>query len=104
MAEAPPPPLHIPAAPIVLLFFFNVFKSVTRIRAPEQPRGCPNETAPPLTLTFSISIPNFLILAIPTTEKASLSSQKSTESLFKFALFRAFSNALVGVVVNHFGS
>lgn len=28
-------------------------KSVTKIRAPLHPRGCPNETAPPCTLTFS---------------------------------------------------
>jgi hypothetical protein len=28
---------------------------VTTIRAPEHPRGCPNETAPPLTFTLSLS-------------------------------------------------
>lgn len=31
----------------------NTPKRVTKIRAPLQPRGCPNDTAPPWTLTFS---------------------------------------------------
>ena len=45
------------------------------IRAPEQPSGCPNETAPPFTLTLFISRFNILALAKPTTEKASLNSK-----------------------------
>jgi len=48
---------------------------VTTILAPEQPRGCPNETAPPLTLTLSFDKPNIFALAKPTTEKASLNSK-----------------------------
>ena len=46
-ADAPPPPLHMAAAPKVLFFTLRAFKRVTTIRAPEQPNGCPNETAPP---------------------------------------------------------
>ena len=54
---------------VVMLFFDNLTqlilqsmerfqhkytpKSVTKIRAPLQPRGCPKDTAPPCTLTFS---------------------------------------------------
>ena len=53
MAEAPPPPLQIPAAPIFPLFCDSTFKRVTTILAPEQPSGCPSDTAPPLTLTLS---------------------------------------------------
>jgi hypothetical protein len=33
------------------------------IRAPEQPRGCPKDTAPPFTFTLSLSKPKILELA-----------------------------------------
>ena len=46
-AEAPPPPLQIPAHPSVPPSFFSVLSRVQRIRAPEQPSGCPRLTAPP---------------------------------------------------------
>ena len=57
IAEAPPPPLHIPAPPILPPFCFNTLISVTIILDPEFPRGCPIDTAPPLTSTFSGSNP-----------------------------------------------
>ena len=40
-------PLQVPAAPILALFCLSIFIKVTIILAPEQPNGCPNETAPP---------------------------------------------------------
>ena len=104
IADAPPPPLQIPAAPIVPFLCLSIFVNVTRILAPEHPRGCPSETAPPLTFTFVLSIFNFLIFAIQPTEKASLRYQKSTDSFFMLAFLRAVSSADVGLVVNHFGS
>ena len=52
MALAPPPPLHIPAAPILPPFCFSTLISVTNILAPEAPNGCPNATAPPLYLLW----------------------------------------------------
>ena len=52
IADAPPPPLHIPATPIFAFFCFNTFIKVTTILEPELPNGCPNDTAPPIILTF----------------------------------------------------
>ena len=74
IAEAPPPPLQIPAAPILPPFCFNTFIRVTMILEPELPRGCPNDTAPPFTFTIDGSRFNIFIFASPTTEKASFSS------------------------------
>ena len=78
------------AAPIFALFCSNTLIRVTKILAPEHPRGCPKDTAPPFTLTLAASRPNILELAIPTTEKASLNSKKSTFSLVIPALSKAF--------------
>lgn len=79
-ADAPPPPLQTPPTPYFPFFCLStcsnislnddgkktIFtrwcnrcfwehtpKSVTKIRAPLQPRGCPKATAPPWTLTLS---------------------------------------------------
>ena len=78
--------------------------SVTIILAPELPRGCPNETAPPFTFTLDSSKPKILLLAKPTTEKASLNSKKSISETSKPAFLRAIGNAFAGAVVNHSGS
>ena len=75
IAEAPPPPLQIPAAPIFPLFCFKTLINVTTILDPDEPNGCPKDTAPPLTLTFLDSISKSLMLANPTTEKASFNSK-----------------------------
>ena len=75
IAEAPPPPLQIAAAPILPLFCFKTFINVTTTLDPELPSGCPKETAPPFTSTFSGSNPKILVLAKPTTEKAWFNSQ-----------------------------
>ena len=74
MAEAPPPPLQIPATPIEPCFLVKTVFKVAMIRAPEAPNGCPRATAPPSTFTFSGSSPRVLLFAMATTEKASLIS------------------------------
>lgn len=50
IAEAPPPPLQIAAAPYLASLFFKTEVSVVMIRAPEQPKGWPMATAPPQIL------------------------------------------------------
>jgi hypothetical protein len=60
------------AAPILALFCSKTFNNVIMIRAPE--RGCPSETAPHLHL-LSLSNPNILEFASPTTANASLNSK-----------------------------
>jgi hypothetical protein len=75
MADAPPPPLQIAAAPIFPLFCCKTLIKVTTILAPEQPNGCPKDTAPPFTFIFSLDKPNIFAFAIPTTENASLNSK-----------------------------
>ena len=67
--------------------------SVTKILAPEAPIGWPKAIAPPLTLTFCSGIFNSLITAILCAAKASLISNKSTSSIFQFALDKALSKA-----------
>ena len=104
IADAPPPPLQIAAAPILALFCSRTLINVTIILAPEQPRGCTNDTAPPLTLTLSLFNPSIFEFAKPTTENASLNSKKSTSLVVKPAFFSAIGNAFAGLVVNHLGS
>ena len=70
MAEAPPPPLQIAAAPNLPLFCLRTCKSVTITLEPEFPSGCPSATAPPFTSTFSGLRPKIFMLANPTTENA----------------------------------
>jgi hypothetical protein len=41
MADAPPPPLQIAAAPVFALFCSSTFNKVMIIRTPEQPRDDP---------------------------------------------------------------
>ena len=77
IADAPPPPLHIIAAPLLRFLWFNACIKVTRILAPEHPKGWPNDTAPPFTLTISGFISRIFRFANATTEKASLISNKS---------------------------
>jgi hypothetical protein len=59
IAEAPPPPLQIPAAPYFPLFCLSTLIRVTIILDPLLPKGCPKETAPPFTSTLDGSNPNF---------------------------------------------
>lgn len=53
MAEAPPPPLQMLAMPRVFFFSFSAYIRVLRILPPDDPIGCPIDTAPPLMLTIS---------------------------------------------------
>ena len=50
-AEAPPPPLQMPAAPLVKPRSLRAWINVTTTREPLEPSGCPNATAPPWMLT-----------------------------------------------------
>mmetsp|Transcript_15030 Transcript_15030/g.28600 ORF Transcript_15030/g.28600 Transcript_15030/m.28600 type:complete len:223 (+) Transcript_15030:372-1040(+) len=94
----------MPATPIFPSFCLSTCRSVTRMRAPEQPIGWPRPTAPPLTFTLDASRPRSLLLARDTTEKASLISQKSTSVTDTPARSRAIGMALEGAVVNLRGS
>ena len=58
-----PPPMHKVANPFLTFLFFISCTSVTNTLAPEAPMGCPKAIAPPLTLTFSLAIPNSFITA-----------------------------------------
>src|SRR5690606_18786153 len=102
-ALAPPPPLHIPATPIRAFCCSSTESSVTTMRAPEAPSGWPSETAPPLTFTRSAERSSSLLLAMATTENASLISKKSTSSMVMPARSSARGIALAGDVVNHSG-
>ena len=82
MIAAPwPTPTHMVARPYLPPRCFNSCSRVADIRAPLQPSGWPIAMTPPFTFTLAASSPNILELAIPTTEKASLNSKKSTSSL-----------------------
>ena len=81
IALALPPPLQIAAAPMSPLFCLSTCNNVTTILAPEAPKGCPMDTAPPLILTLEGSRFNNLLLTNPTTENASFSSKASTSSI-----------------------
>src|SRR5690242_9464751 len=78
MAVASPPPMHRLATPRLPPVFLSAPMSVTRIRAPEAPIGCPSAQAPPWMLTLSCGRPCSFIAAMVTTANASLISYKST--------------------------
>ncbi len=104
MALAPPPPLHIAAAPILPPFCFSTWIRVTSILAPDAPNGCPSATAPPFIFTLLASKPSNLLLTKATTENASLSSNASTSAIVHPALSSAIGIALAGAVVKNSGS
>src|SRR5438552_14261281 len=74
MAVASPPPMHRLAIPRLPPLFLSAPISVTRMRAPEAPIGCPSAQAPPWILTLACGKPCSLIAAMVTTAKASLIS------------------------------
>mmetsp|Transcript_25459 Transcript_25459/g.75251 ORF Transcript_25459/g.75251 Transcript_25459/m.75251 type:complete len:252 (-) Transcript_25459:953-1708(-) len=88
----PPPPTR------------STLSSVTRIRAPLAPMGCPSATLPPCALTRSAGSCISFRFARSTTEKASLTSQKSTSRTDRPARCSAFGTASAGAVVNHSGA
>ena len=67
------------------------------MRAPDAPIGCPSATAPPLTLTFSSSMPSIRIEFSVTEANASLISHRSMSSAVRPALASAAMAALAGV-------
>ena len=67
------------------------------MRAPEAPIGWPSATAPPLTLTFSSSMPSIRIEFSVTEANASLISQRSMSSALRPAFSSAPSPPLAGV-------
>src|SRR5450755_4337784 len=73
-AVASPPPIHRLAMPRFLPSLRKAPISVTTMRAPEAPIGCPSAHAPPWMLTFSAGRSNSFIAAIVTTANASLIS------------------------------
>ena len=74
------------------------------MRVPDAPIGWPSATAPPQTLTLAGSRLSSWLLAIDTTENASLISHRSTAAGFQPARAQAFSMAGAGAVVNHSGA
>lgn len=64
----------------------------------------PRATAPPLTLTLDLSRPSTLSAATPTTEKASLNSQRAISSFDTPAFLRARGTARVGAVGKSMGA
>ena len=92
--------MQIPAAPYFAPVLFKILDNVTRILAPEQPNGCPRETAPPLMFTLSGDRFKILMFASPTTLKASFNSKTSISLVVRFALFNAFVIDSEGAVVN----
>src|SRR6266704_3004410 len=75
------------------------------MRAPLAPMGWPRATAPPFTLTFSGLSLSWRVTAIAATEKASLSSTRSTSMSRSQPVFvRSFSTASTGAIITHLGS
>lgn len=72
------------------------WKESKRRQKDTYPIGWPRETPPPLTLTLLLSKPRSLMLTRATTEKASLTSQKSISSILRPALFKATGIARAG--------
>ena len=67
------------------------------MRAPDAPIGWPSATAPPLTLTFSSSMPSIRIELSVTDANASLISHRSTSSALMPSLSSSVFAAVAGV-------
>mmetsp|Transcript_38220 Transcript_38220/g.80079 ORF Transcript_38220/g.80079 Transcript_38220/m.80079 type:complete len:238 (+) Transcript_38220:28-741(+) len=104
MAEAPPPPLQMAAAPMRLSRRMRLCRRVHTMRAPEQPMGCPSASAPPVTSTFAGSSLSRRMLAIDTTENAWLISQRSTSPTDSPASPSALGRARAGDVGKSMGT
>src|ERR1700744_5660695 len=98
-----PPPMHSDAPPFLAPLASIADSSVTRMRAPDAPIGCPSATAPPHPLTLFGSRPTSWLFAIDTTENASLISHRSTALASQPAFLSALPIAAAGAVVNHSG-
>ena len=98
-AAASPPPMQSVANPSFFFFCFMAEISVTNILAPEAPIGCPIDTAPPCTFTFSWGILCSRIAANVTFANASLTSNKSISLMESYDLSKTFEIAFPGAVV-----
>lgn len=92
------PPMHSVASPSVLSRACMACNSVTRIRAPLAPIGCPSAMAPPLTFTFSESKPRFFPTARNCAANASLASMRSISASCSPASCNAFCVAGTGPI------
>src|SRR5688572_3980169 len=104
IAVASPPPMQRLATPRLRPYLRSAPMSVTRMRAPDAPIGCPSAQAPPCTFTLSCGKPCSFIAARVTTAKASLISYRSTWLALQPVRSRSFLIAPTGAVVNHSGS
>mmetsp|Transcript_56490 Transcript_56490/g.148926 ORF Transcript_56490/g.148926 Transcript_56490/m.148926 type:complete len:237 (+) Transcript_56490:247-957(+) len=104
MADAPPPPLQMAAAPMLLSRRMRLWMSVTMMRAPEQPMGWPSASAPPDTSTLAGSRLSLRMLDSDTTAKAWFSSHRSTSAVVLPASLSALGRAREGDVGKSTGS
>ena len=91
-----PPPMHSEAMPRLAPRRFISCSSVTRMRAPEAPIGCPMAIAPPFTLTLLVSQPISLLTAQACAANASLISSRSSSAAFQPARCSALVEAGTG--------
>src|SRR5204862_7918207 len=99
MSASPwPPPEQIAAQPSPPPRRRSSCTSTPRMRAPDAPIGCPRATAPPLTLTFSSSMPSSRIELSVTDANASLISHRSMSDACSPAFCSALVAAEAGVV------
>src|SRR5438132_11151642 len=104
IAVASPPPMHRLAMPRFRAYLRSAPISVTRMRAPEAPIGCPSAQAPPCTFTLSCGRPCSFIAARVTTANASFTSYRSTLFALQPVRSKSFAIAPTGAVVNQPGS
>ena len=81
-----PPPIHIEAMALCLLFRDIMLAALHAILAPDAPSGWPIARAPPSIFTISGSNPSSLIQAKLCEEKASFNSNTSMSAIFQPAL------------------
>src|SRR5512134_884438 len=99
-----PPPMHSDARPFFASRFAISCSSVTRMRQPEAPIGCPSAMAPPFTFTFEVSQPICRLTAIACAAKASLISISSRSFGSQPARARHLLEAGTGPMPMYFGS
>ena len=83
---------------------FSKWVRVTRILEPDDPMGCPRDTAPPAMLTFAGSNPSIFSFARATTLNASLNSKREISDNSRLAFLRAIGRAFDGAIVKSIGS
>ena len=96
--------MQIAAIPVAWSCRSSACSSVTRIRAPDAPIGCPRAQAPPCTFIRSCGTPVSAMNAIGTTAKASFTSQRSTSATPQPSRCISFRAAGTGAVGKRAGS